>query len=74
MPAGVCNKRVIESLIKAGAFDSLGQSRRGLMLIHEQAIDSAIGVKRNEAVGQDSLFGDTDPDWARRLRGPGAAR
>ena len=70
VPAGVCNKRVIESLIKAGAFESLGQSRRGLMLIHEQAIDAAIGVKRNEAVGQDSLFGDTGPDWGASFEVP----
>src|SRR6185437_9628075 len=48
----------------SGAFDSLGQARRGLMLIHEQAIDSAVGVKRNEALGQDSLFGGDDPGWA----------
>jgi DNA polymerase III subunit alpha len=68
-PAAVCNKRVIESLVKAGAFDSLGQSRRGLMLIHEQAIDSAVGVKRNEALGQDSLFGD-DPGWATTFEVP----
>jgi len=54
----VCNKRVIESLIKAGAFDSLGDTRRGLLMIHEQAIDTVIDVKRNEAIGQDSLFGD----------------
>jgi len=54
----VCNKRVIESLIKAGAFDSLGSPRRGLLMIHEQAIDAVIDVKRNEAMGQDSLFGD----------------
>jgi DNA polymerase-3 subunit alpha len=53
----VCNKRVIESLIKAGAFDSLGHPRKGLVLIHEQAIDTVIDVKRNEAMGQDSLFG-----------------
>src|SRR5579875_186022 len=58
VPASVCNKRVIESLIKAGAFDSLGHPRKGLVLIHEQAIDTVIDVKRNEAIGQDSLFGD----------------
>jgi DNA polymerase-3 subunit alpha len=57
VPANVCNKRVIESLVKAGAFDSLGHPRRGLVLIHEQAIDTVIDVKRNEAMGQDSLFG-----------------
>jgi DNA polymerase-3 subunit alpha len=58
VPANVCNKRVIESLVKAGAFDSLGHPRKGLVLIHELAIDTVIDVKRNEAIGQDSLFGD----------------
>ncbi len=57
VPAGVCNKKTIESLIKGGAFDSLGHSRRGLMLVHERAIDAIIDVKRNQAIGQDSLFG-----------------
>ena len=57
VPVNVCNKRVIESLVKAGAFDSLGHPRKGLVLIHEQAIDTVIDVKRNEAMGQDSLFG-----------------
>src|SRR5215472_11826913 len=57
VPQQVCNKRVIESLIKAGAFDSLGHPRKGLLLIHEQAVDSIIDIKRNEAMGQDSLFG-----------------
>src|SRR6185437_11621810 len=55
--AVVCNKRVIESLVKAGAFDSFGHPRKGLLLIHEQAVDSVIDIKRNEAIGQDSLFG-----------------
>ena len=58
VPVNVCNKRVIESLIKAGAFDSFGSPRKGLLLIHEQAIDTVIDVKRNEAIGQDSLFGE----------------
>ncbi|HTX85039.1 MAG TPA: DNA polymerase III subunit alpha [Streptosporangiaceae bacterium] len=62
VPVNVCNKRVIESLIKAGAFDSFGHPRRGLMLIHEQAVDAIIDVKRNEAIGQDSLFGDETED------------
>jgi DNA polymerase-3 subunit alpha len=61
VPVNVCNKRVIESLIKAGSFDSLGHPRRGLLMIHEQAIDAVIGVKRAEEMGQDSLFGD-DPE------------
>jgi DNA polymerase III subunit alpha len=57
VPLVVCNKRVIESLIKAGAFDSFGDDRKGLVLVHEQAVDAVIDIKRNEAIGQDSLFG-----------------
>jgi DNA polymerase-3 subunit alpha len=56
VPVVVCNKRVIESLVKAGAFDSFGHPRKGLALIHEQAVDSVIDLKRKEAMGQDSLF------------------
>jgi DNA polymerase-3 subunit alpha len=58
VPLVVCNKRVIESLVKAGAFDSFGDARKGLVLVHEQAVDAVIDLKRNEAIGQDSLFGD----------------
>ncbi|HYB14478.1 MAG TPA: DNA polymerase III subunit alpha [Streptosporangiaceae bacterium] len=57
VPLVVCNKRVIESLIKAGAFDSFGDARMGLVFVHEQAVDAVIDIKRNEAIGQDSLFG-----------------
>jgi DNA polymerase III subunit alpha len=57
VPLVVCNKRVIESLIKAGAFDSFGDARKALLFVHEQAVDAVIDVKRNEAIGQDSLFG-----------------
>ena len=53
----VCNKKTIESLIKAGAFDSLGASRRGLMMIYLEAIDSVSETKRAEAIGQFDLFG-----------------
>ena len=56
----VCNKRVIESLIKAGAFDSLGHSRRGLFAIHIESVDSILDTKRAEAVGQFDLFGSAD--------------
>ncbi|HZJ04882.1 MAG TPA: DNA polymerase III subunit alpha [Nocardioidaceae bacterium] len=58
----VCNKRVIESLVKAGAFDSLGHRRRALVAIHESAVDQYVDIKRNEAIGQDSLFGGLDED------------
>ncbi|MFZ9100200.1 MAG: DNA polymerase III subunit alpha [Candidatus Planktophila sp.] len=55
--ANVCNKKTIESLIKAGAFDSLSHPRKGLMAIHLEAIDSVIETKRAEAIGQFDLFG-----------------
>src|SRR4051812_12203293 len=59
-----CNKKVIESLIKAGAFDSLGHTRQGLLRVHADAIDACMDTKRNEAVGQFDLFGadDSDPE------------
>ncbi|MFJ2315632.1 DNA polymerase III subunit alpha [Glutamicibacter sp. NPDC087661] len=56
VPAVVCNKRTIESLIKAGAFDSMKHPRRALVAIHEEAVDSVIQVKRNEAANQFDLF------------------
>ena len=55
--ANVCNKKTIESLVKAGAFDSLQHPRKGLMAIHLEAIDSVIETKRAEAIGQFDLFG-----------------
>lgn len=58
VPLSVCNKRTIESLIKGGAFDSIGANRRSLVLIHEDAVDSVVDVKRKEAQGQYDLFGD----------------
>jgi DNA polymerase-3 subunit alpha len=60
VPAIVCQKKVVESLAKAGAFDSLGHGRRALVAIHEDAVDQHADIKRNEAIGQDSLFGGLD--------------
>ena len=57
-----CNKRVVESLIKAGAFDSLGHPRKGLVQIHAEAVDAVVEIKRNEAIGQFDLFGGADDD------------
>ena len=56
----VCNKKTLESLIKGGAFDSLGHSRRGLMSIYLEALDSISESKRAEAIGQFDLFGATN--------------
>ena len=53
-----CNKKVTESLVKAGAFDSLEHPRKGLFLVHADAVDSVVGTKKAEAIGQFDLFGD----------------
>ncbi|PPI21625.1 DNA polymerase III subunit alpha [Rathayibacter sp. AY1B1] len=79
VPLQVTNKRTIESLIKAGAFDSLGSTRRALVEVHEDAVEAAVGEKRNEANGQvgfdfDSLWDEPQaaiqvperPEWAKR--------
>ena len=55
-----CNKRAVDSLIKAGAFDSLGHTRQSLVSIHESAIDAVTGLKKQQAIGQDDLFGSSD--------------
>ena len=55
-------KRVVESLIKAGAFDTLGHTRRSLVAIHEEAIESAAVLKKQQATGQMDLFGDMFDD------------
>ncbi len=62
VPAHVCNKRVVESLVKAGAFDDMKHKRRALVAVHETAVDQYVDIKRNEAIGQDSLFGGLDED------------
>ncbi|RDV44550.1 DNA polymerase III subunit alpha [Leifsonia sp. ku-ls] len=82
VPIHAANKRTVESLIKAGAFDSLGHTRRSLVEVHEDAVESAVKIKRNEANGDvgfdfDSLWGEDEvaqtqhhiperPEWAKR--------
>jgi DNA polymerase-3 subunit alpha len=82
VPIHAANKRTVESLIKAGAFDSLGHTRRALVEVHEDAVESAVKIKRNEANGDvgfdfDSLWGEDEvsqtqhhipqrPEWAKR--------
>ncbi|MEV6139755.1 DNA polymerase III subunit alpha [Nocardia sp. NPDC051990] len=55
-----CTKKVTESLIKAGGFDSLGHPRKGLLLVHSDAIDAVMSTKKAEAIGQFDLFGGLD--------------
>jgi DNA polymerase-3 subunit alpha len=54
----VCNKRVIESLAKSGAFDDMKHKRRALVSIHEDAVDRYATIKKDSGGGQDSLFDD----------------
>ena len=75
----VLNKRIVSSLIKAGAFDQLGHPRQGLFLAYELLIERTIGRRRQEDRGQFSLFGedigipDFDPveipdqEWPKKL-------
>ena len=63
VPLVALNKRTIESLVKAGAFDGLGGTRRALVEIHEPAIESAVKDKRDAENGNvgfdfDSLFAE----------------
>ena len=50
------NKRVLEGLIKVGAFDSLGDARSQLMAIMDKALEEANSVQRQRQAGQTSLF------------------
>jgi len=64
VPVSVLNKRTIESLIKAGAFDSLGYPRKGLMMVFEQIIDATLVRRRERDQGVMSLFGETTDEGA----------
>ena len=74
------NKRTIESLIKAGAFDATGLPRKGLIAVYEQMLDTVVSRRRAEDMGQYSLFGSDEPsvqsgvvdvpemEWERRTK------
>ncbi|RZI92487.1 MAG: DNA polymerase III subunit alpha, partial [Microbacterium sp.] len=81
VPLHVANKRTVESLIKAGAFDSMGDTRRALLEIHEAATEAAVDRKRKEATGAigfdfDSLYDAAEealpakvparPEWTKK--------
>ena len=79
VPIPVANKRTVESLIKAGAFDTLGATRRALLEIHEDAVEASVSEKRAEANGQvgfdfDTLWDEPQavhqvpdrPEWSKR--------
>ncbi len=58
----VLNKRTLESLIKAGAFDSLGHARKGLLLAFEGIIDQTVAARRQHDMGVQTLFGAMEED------------
>lgn len=66
----VVNKRVIDSLIKCGAFDSIGWKRSQLVAVIEQAVDIAARRQRDEASGQIGLFGEEDAALADEIIPP----
>ena len=76
------NKRVLESLIKAGALDCFGASRRGLTSIVARAVQVAEQQAKASSVGQEDMFGIahgdqensnsavTEEDWNKALQTP----
>jgi DNA polymerase III subunit alpha len=56
----VLNKRTVESLIKAGAFDSLGHVRQGLCLVFEDIVDRTLDRRREEQAGISTLFSSVE--------------
>ncbi|MDQ6696525.1 MAG: DNA polymerase III subunit alpha, partial [Actinomycetota bacterium] len=60
----VLNKRAIESLVKAGGFDSLGHPRRGLLAVFEQIVDQTLARRRERDMGVLTLFGASEASEA----------
>ena len=76
----VLNRRTLESMIKAGAFDAMGYPRKSLLLKFEEIVEVISSRRRNEEAGQFSLFGTEetttstgswdigDQEWDQRLK------
>jgi DNA polymerase-3 subunit alpha len=58
----VLNKRTVESLVKAGAFDSLGHPRQGLCMVSEEIVDRTLARRREEDAGISTLFSFLETD------------
>jgi DNA polymerase-3 subunit alpha len=70
-----CNKRVTESLIKAGAFDGFGANRPQMLAVYEAAMDANQAQKKKNVSGQVSLFdmfgsGEAQPLFDAELKLP----
>ena len=70
----VLNKRTIESLIKGGAFDSLGHPRRGLCLQFEEIVDLTLDRRREREAGVVSLFAVLEEETDGQVAGFGDTR
>jgi len=64
------NKRVVEALIKCGAFDSLGARRSQFMAVLDRAMDAAVSTQRDRAHGQVSLLDVLSSAGAARRESP----
>lgn len=53
----VLNRKALDSLIKAGGFDSLGHTRQGLLSVYESIVDATVARRREHDMGVMSLFG-----------------
>jgi DNA polymerase III subunit alpha len=62
--AAACNHAAIETLIKAGAFDSLGARRSQLTAVIDRAMQAGAAALADRRSGQKSLFGDLEEDAA----------
>lgn len=68
----VLNKKTVESLVKAGAFDAFGHTRKGLLQSSEQIVDSTLARRKEHDMGVMSLFGESEggPDFDERVPVP----
>ncbi len=62
VPLPVLNKKTLEALIKAGAFDSMGHPRRGLLTVYEGIVDQTISRRKEADMGVFTLFGELEDD------------
>jgi DNA polymerase-3 subunit alpha len=60
VPEPVLNRKTVESLIKAGAFDSFGHPRMGLLTVFEQIVEATVARRRNRQQGVMSFFDDDE--------------
>ncbi len=60
VPIACLNKQPLDALVRAGAFDSLGHTRKGLLHVHELIVSQVVARRREREQGVLSLFGDAD--------------